>query len=63
MALPSLKDLIVQEDDMTFSSERLMLLQWLLGVNGDEISKIRASAGSNFIRVATLTVKFLLLVS
>lgn len=63
MALPSLKDLIVQEDDPTFGSERWMLLQWLLGVDEDEISEIRASEGSNFIRVASLTVKFLLSVS
>lgn len=53
-------DLIVYENDTTFGSEKWKLLQWLLGVDEDGIWEMRASAHSNFIRVATLTVKFLL---
>lgn len=60
VALPSLKDLIVQEDDTSFDLNRWLLLHWLLGVDENEISKIRASGDSKFIRVATLTVMFLL---
>lgn len=63
MVLPTLKGLIVQEDDTSFDSDRWILLQWLLGVDENEISAIKESADSKFIRVVTLTVKFLLLVS
>lgn len=63
MVLPTLKDIIVQEDDTSFDMDRWFLLQWLLDVDENEISAIKESADSKFIRVVTLTVKFLLLVS
>lgn len=60
VTLPSLKELIVQEDESSFDSQRWFLLQWLLGVDEEKISKIRTSTDSKFIRVVSLTLEFLL---
>lgn len=60
VTLPSLKELIVQEDDTSFNSQRWLLLQWLLGVNEEKISEIRTSTQSKFIRVVSLTLEYLL---
>lgn len=63
VALPSLKNLMMQDTVSIYNPYKWSLLQWLLGVSDDVISEFRTSANSKFIRVVNLTLKFLITVS
>ncbi|XP_031628705.1 uncharacterized protein LOC116344351 [Contarinia nasturtii] len=62
MQLPSLEDLIVNENDARFNDQRWTLLQWLLDLEEETILQIRDELPvkcSKLIRVVLLTLKFL----
>ncbi|XP_055326141.1 uncharacterized protein LOC129579977 [Sitodiplosis mosellana] len=59
MPLPSLKELLVEEDNMRFDNSRWSLFKWLIGLNEESISDIRSSNDSKFIRIVSLTLTFL----
>lgn len=60
MELPSLIDLIVNEDDRTFDESRWSILHWLLfRMDQAPISEMRKSNNSKYIRIASLTLDFL----
>ncbi|XP_055304272.1 uncharacterized protein LOC129569461 [Sitodiplosis mosellana] len=58
LALPSLQELLIAEQDKSFDQFRWALLQWLLDLSEETISKINGSKKQ--LRVVLLTLNFLL---
>ncbi|XP_055326140.1 uncharacterized protein LOC129579976 isoform X2 [Sitodiplosis mosellana] len=59
MQMPSLIELIVEEDCKSVDWCRWYLLRWLLDVPKAPITKIETSQSSKYMRIATLTLDFL----
>ncbi|XP_055326138.1 uncharacterized protein LOC129579974 [Sitodiplosis mosellana] len=60
LALPTLNDLIIEEDNQQFAEPRWSLLQWLLDLDGKDITSIKKACDSKYIRIVLITLKFLL---
>ncbi|XP_055326137.1 uncharacterized protein LOC129579973 [Sitodiplosis mosellana] len=58
MALPSLKELLIEEEDKSFDLSRLSLLMWLLDLSEETMSKINSSKKQ--MRIVLLTLNLLL---
>lgn len=63
LSFPSVKELIVDENDEQFTDLRWSLFQWLINSDAETISKIRTSSDSKYIRIVRFTLKLLLSVS
>lgn len=59
---PSLKQLIIQEEDSSFDDSRWFYFGWLLGFDNRFIIKVRSQFYSKFMRIVSYTLKFLVMV-
>ncbi|XP_055320075.1 uncharacterized protein LOC129577310 [Sitodiplosis mosellana] len=60
MDLPSLHQIIIQEKDTSFDDTRWFIFRWMLGLDDEFILNVRSKFESNFMRIVSYTLKFLL---
>lgn len=63
MNLPTLQQLIIQEDDESFANERWALFQWMLDLDEETFANIKHNpemADNKFMRIVLYTLLFLL---
>lgn len=63
MELPSIHELLIEEQDKSFDQSRWRALDWILGLDEKTIPKIDDSTSKKELRIVLMTLKFLLFVS
>ena len=63
MELPSIHELLIEEQDKSFDQFRWRVLEWALGLDEETTRKINDSTSKEELRIVLMTLKFLLFVS